>query len=524
MASELQMLAHRLNRISEQHRRSRDFTLNMLRHALRDILANFPVYRTYVGPSGVSDRDRRFVQMAIARARRRNPAIDPAVFEFTRQVLLLEHPEGLNERAIREREAFAARFQQVTSPVMAKGMEDTTFYVYCPLLSTNEVGGDPRMPTCSLADFHRENCERQAKKPQSLLATSTHDTKRSEDVRARISVLAELPGRWKQTVNRWARLNRRHSQEVDGLPAPSRNDEYVFYQTLVGVWPLSPPGADELHALAERLQQYMQKVGHEAKERTSWINPNAAYDQAVSSFIAETLRPSRRNRFLADVAEFHDQIIDYGLYSALSQVVLKLTCPGVPDLFQGQERWDFSLVDPDNRRTVDYEQRRWLLGEIQAAAENAAGLQQMARQLAIAPHDSRAKMFVTWRLLSLRQQHPELFLAGDYVPLQVQGQEQRHVVAFARRYSAGTGQQQTLIVVAPRLIGQLLEKRTWEIGQPRAPLGEAVWADTEVVIPFSLQESTTNALSGDLVEARGETLRVAELLAHYPAAVLACHS
>ncbi len=241
MSSDLHLLALRLNRLSEQHRRTRDFTLNSLHGALREILACFPVYRTYIGENKVSDRDRQVVARAAAQAKRRNPAIDAAIFDFIRDVLLLERPPELDDAGRRERALFVGRFQQVTSPVMAKGVEDTAFYRYFPLASLNEVGGDPARGMTSIEEFHRHNLARQAARPRSLLATTTHDTKRSEDVRARINILSEVPHLWRRTVGRWARLNRRHHREVDGQPAPSRNDEYLFYQTLAGVWPLTAP-------------------------------------------------------------------------------------------------------------------------------------------------------------------------------------------------------------------------------------------------------------------------------------------
>ncbi len=520
MASELQMLAHRLNRISEQHRRTRDFTLNSLRYALREILANFPVYRTYPGPAGVSERDRRFVQHAVARAKRRNPAIDFAVFDFIREVLLLEHPAGLTPQEIAERDTFAGRFQQVTSPVMAKGVEDTTFYVYCPLISANEVGGEPRSPACSIADFHRENADRQAHKPLALLATSTHDTKRSEDVRARISVLSEMPGRWKQAVNRWARNNRRHVHEVDGLPAPSRNDEYVFYQTLVGVWPLTPPDESQLAELTARLQQYMEKATREAKQRTSWVNPNAAYDQAVRSFVAATLEPGKKNRFLADFREFHEQVVDFGLYSALSQTVLKLTSSGVPDIYQGQELWDFSLVDPDNRRPVDYAKRRWLLGELLAADADPESRRALAQHLAATPRDSRLKLLATWRLLSLRRTEPELFQQGDYLPLEIGGEPSPHLVAFARRLAPPGRPTKLMVVVVPRFFAQLLNDQSRAPGQSWFPFPESVWGSAAIHLPADFVGSLTNLFTGDKLSASAGSLSAAELLREFPVAVL----
>ncbi len=372
MASELQMLAHRLNRISEHHRRTRDFTLNMLRYALREILVCFPVYRVYPGPAGVSERDRRFVHSAVALAKRRNPAVDLAVFDFIRDVLLLEHPPGISEEARREREEFAGKFQQVTSPVMAKGVEDTAFYVYFPLLSTNEVGCDPRHGVTTPAAFHEHNLDRQQYRPFSMLASSTHDSKRSEDVRARLDVLSEIPHEWRGAVNRWSRLNRRKRREVDGLPAPSRNDEYLFYQSLLGIWPCGPVDVAGHAELVGRLQSYMEKATREAKQRTSWINPNQAYDHAVREFVAAALEDRPDNKFLADFRQFHAEIADYGLYNALSQLVLKLMSPGVPDIYQGQELWDFSLVDPDSRRPIDFNLRRRLLDDSCAAQGSTA--------------------------------------------------------------------------------------------------------------------------------------------------------
>ena len=273
MSSELQMLAHRMNRLSEQHRKSRDFTLNNVRYALREVLASFPVYRTYAGPGGVSERDRKVVTRAVALAKRRNPAMDPATYDFVRDVLLLRHPPGLSAEAVRAREEFAGKFQQVTSPIMAKGVEDTAFYVYAPLLSANEVGGDPAAAVTRLKDFHEQNRQRGRRQRRGLLATTTHDTKRTEDVRARINVLTEMPKRWAAAVNRWSRLTRRWRQDVDGATAPSAEDEYLFYQSLVGMWPSGKVDRGARETIVGRMQTYMEKATREAKQRTSWINP-----------------------------------------------------------------------------------------------------------------------------------------------------------------------------------------------------------------------------------------------------------
>src|SRR5947207_4811303 len=289
------MLRNVLHRISAPHRRSLDLTLTMPRLAAREVLVSYPVYRVYPRKEGVSDRDRRFVDMAVAKAKRQNPAFDAAAWVFLRDVLLLAHPPGLSPEAIAERELLAGRFQQVTSPVMAKGVEDTAFYVWVPLGSVNEVGGDPRWPTTPPKQFHDHNLERLARYRQAMLATTTHDTKRTEDVRARLNVLSEIPRDWRNAVQRFSRLNKRWQRDVDGESAPTSKDEYLFYQSLLGVWPLQPPAPGERAELVRRLQAYMEKATHEAKQRTSWINPNPAYEEAVRDFVRQTLRDSPQN-------------------------------------------------------------------------------------------------------------------------------------------------------------------------------------------------------------------------------------
>ncbi|MGO8752009.1 MAG: malto-oligosyltrehalose synthase [Thermoguttaceae bacterium] len=559
MASELQLLAGRINRISERHRRSRDFTFNELRTALREILACFPVYRTYIHQDGVSEQDRRFICRAVAQAKYRSPARNPAVFDFIRDVLLLQAPPGLDEAGYQERDLFVGRFQQVTSPVTAKGIEDTAFYRYGPLVSLNEVGNDPARRPTTTEEFHRHNLAQQAEWPRSLICTSTHDTKRSEDVRARISVLSEIPLLWRAAVNRWARLNRRHRRDVAGQPAPSRNEEYLFYQNLLGVWPLEPPDTTHRGQLADRMQQYMEKATREAKLHTSWINPNAEYDAAVRQFVAAVLDDHPKNRFLADFRLFWERVVNWGLYSALSQVVLKLTSPGVPDIYQGQELWDFSLVDPDNRRPVDFAPRRELLAELQArVCQGAESLFTLARQLAENPRDPRSKLFVTWRTLQLRRENPDLFQHGDYVPLDVEGPRARHVCAFARLcrpreeaadvrstgFSRNPGEEppkggttndafpaaggiaaepgrtsRVAVVVVPRLIAQLTRTADDSLHSP-PPLGQPVWQDTRLVPKEIASLPLTNLFTGQVCRCQDGALQVADLLSDFPVCVL----
>lgn len=519
MASELQLLAHRLNRISEQHRRSRDFTLNMLRYALREILSCFPVYRTYPGPAGISDRDRRFVRQAVADARRRNPATEPSTFDFIREVLLLEHPPGLSADAIQAREDFSGRFQQVTSPVMAKGVEDTAFYLYFPLSSVNDVGGDPRAAVRLATDFHRENLARQRRGVYGLLSSTTHDTKRTEDVRARINVLSEIPEAWSAAVRRWARLNRKLTTQIEGQPAPCRNDEYLFYQTLIGIWPLDPGDDQAREQVLPRMQQYMQKAIREAKQFTSWISPNRAYEEVVEHFVQKSLERRPKNRFLDDFIAFQARLVDAGLYAGLSQLTLKLLSPGIPDIYQGQECWDFSLVDPDNRRPVDFSQRQHLLEELRLAAEaGALPWQALVATLARTPRDPRSKLMVTWKSLQLRKKHALLFHEGEYVPVAVSGPKSEHVIAFRWRPRTNAAAPGNLLVVVPRWVSRPL----MDLADPaeRTAMWREFWNETHLLVDADAPRLYQNVFTERPVQVDQDRLDLKNLLIDFPVAVL----
>ncbi|AMV22588.1 Maltooligosyl trehalose synthase [Planctomyces sp. SH-PL14] len=507
MQSEVQLLAHRLDRLSHRHRRSRDYTLQALRAALREIIACFSVYRTYIHDGYVSEIDRKIVQRAAAMAKRRNPALESSVFDFVRDVLLLEQPLDLNEDGRRERDLFVGRFQQVTSPVMAKGVEDTAFYRYVPLLSLEEVGGEPIHAVTSIQSFHDQNVARQAKWPGALLATTTHDTKRTEDVRARLSVLSEAPGEWRSALQRWTRLNRRYRREVDGLPAPSRNDEWLFYQTLVGIWPLVAPDEEQLKELTARLIQYMEKATHEAKLRTSWISPNPAYDDAVRQFVTEVLA-DRSGRFLADVERFVRSIAPAGLWNSASQVLLKTLSPGIPDLYQGQELWDFSLVDPDNRRPVDYDLRRKLLGELRSRITSPADRGDFARELAAAPENPLLKLYVTHAALQVRQS--DAFLDAEYVPLPAEGDRAGHVCAFGWRRPGS--KEFDVIVVAPRLVHAH--------GKSSESPVASLWSDTRIPLPDVGTGDFVNVFTGGAVDASTGEVRLEQAFADFPLALL----
>jgi (1->4)-alpha-D-glucan 1-alpha-D-glucosylmutase len=515
MSSELNVLGHALDRLSERNRYSRDFTLNSLTHALREVIACFPVYRTYIDGRGpeVTLQDRACVEVAVAFAKRRNPATNVSVFDFVRDVLLLRYPENLDERYRLDQLAFVQKFQQLTAPVTAKGVEDTAFYRYNRLVSLNEVGGEPDRFGLPLEEFHRQCVTRQEKWPNGLSATSTHDTKRSEDVRARVHVLSEIPREWRAAVGRWHRWNRRHAAEVDGHPAPDRSDEYLLYQTLIGAWPLTPPGPDEMAAFATRIQDYMLKAAKEAKLNTSWINPNEAYDDALRTFVARILTPSPSNRFLEDFTAFHPFVARLGMVNSLAQTLIKLTAPGVPDFYQGTELWDFSLVDPDNRRPVDFAVRVALLAGVREriAAGDFAGL---ARELTEQWADGRLKLYTIHRALTFRRAVPDLFRTGEYVPLPATGEHADRLCAFARRRATSAA-----LTVVPRLVAGLTDNGA------RLPLGREVWGDTRVLLPDGVPRgSYVNRFTGMVVtpveSGGGMALHVGDLLAEFPVALL----
>jgi (1->4)-alpha-D-glucan 1-alpha-D-glucosylmutase len=358
LASELTVLSNLLSKIALANRYTCDFTLNSLRSALAEIIANFPVYRTYVNAHNVSEEDRRYVNQAIRAAKKRSNAADLSIFDFITRILLVDvngTGAGWYKQAVLR---FAMKFQQVTAAVMAKGLEDTAFYRYNRLISLNEVGGNPGRFGFSVEEFHRANQERLSDWPDSMLASSTHDSKRSEDVRARINVLSELPVLWRLHLRRWRDWNRAKKRMLDENPAPTRNDEYLLYQTLVGAWPTEALDDDGWNKFVDRIQQYMLKAAREAKEQTSWANTNPDYESALSEFVSVILERSPKNRFLPNLEEFANRISRIGLFNSLSQTLLKMTSPGIPDTYQGNELLHFTLVDPDNRQPVDYALRQ----------------------------------------------------------------------------------------------------------------------------------------------------------------------
>jgi (1->4)-alpha-D-glucan 1-alpha-D-glucosylmutase len=516
MASEINALAHQLDRIAERNRRCRDFTLNSLTFALREVIACLPVYRTYItGPEAVSRRDRLVVEAAVEEAKRRNPRTAEAVFDFVRDVVLLSGVDDFPEADRPQLVDWALKFQQLTGPVMAKSAEDTVFYSYNRLVSLNEVGGSPDQYGISVAAFHRQNAERLERWPHSLLATSTHDTKRSEDIRARLNALSELPADWHAALARWGRMNSSKKTVVEDQPAPDRNDEYLLYQTLLGTWPAQPPTAEVFAQFRERIAVYMQKATREAKVHTSWINPNEEYDAAVRQFVFRLLPDTTDDPFLNDLLALQRRVAFFGYFNSLAQVLLKLTCPGVPDIYQGTELWDFSLVDPDNRRAVDYDLRQKILTEFQVRLdeERQDPTQLTAELLANLP-DGRIKLYLIYQMLNFRRTHEAVFARGDYVPLEAIGSRRDHICAFAR--VAGD---QVILCIVPRLVVRLGD------GAERQPLGPEVWDNTRMLLPppflgrrflnlFTGEEITLDSLKG----AMGSLLSA--ILGRFPVALL----
>jgi len=511
LASELEVLATMLDRIAEMDRRSNDYTFNVLRDALTEVVASFPVYRTYVTQEDIEEDDDRFIAWAVLAAQKRSELGDDRVFDFIASVLRVAtgaESERYDRRVVLR---FAMKFQQYTSPVMAKAVEDTAFYRYVRLASLNEVGGDPRRFGTPVAEFHRKNAERAEFHPHAMLATATHDHKRGEDTRVRIDALSEMPGLWERMIRRWNRLNARRKGNADGGPAPTENDEYHLYQALIGTWPLAwfdreSIDARESEAYIERIGEYVRKAMREAKFRTSWTNPNAAYESAMLAFVRSLLTPDNSNIFFREMNAFVREIAPGAALSSLAQVTLKLTSPGVPDIYQGCEFWDFSLVDPDNRRPVDYSRREAALEAMRTAVArgNAAPL---AADLLAHWRDGRVKAYVTWRLLQLRREYPKAFLDGAYVALDTTGVHADHLVAYAR---------DAILVVVPRLVRKLVGRDDAET--------RLFFDDERIRLPTTSAPRYIDRFTGAHIAAqsdeRGAYFSAATLLTPFPIAVL----
>ncbi|HVU50345.1 MAG TPA: malto-oligosyltrehalose synthase, partial [Polyangia bacterium] len=465
LAAELNVLARRLDALSDQHRYTRDFTFASLHEALREVLSCFPVYRTYVTREAaeVAPRDREVIVRAVRAAVRRNAVVNHSLFQFIEDLLLLRDPAGLQPEQREARRDFVLRVQQLTGPVSAKGIEDTAFYRYFPLPSLAEVGGDPDRLGLTVAEFHAFMQRRARQWPRALSMTATHDTKRGADTRARLHVLSEIPEEWRDAVLSWRALNEALRPDP-GCPDPLT--EVFIYGALVGGWPAGGPAADR--DFGPRLEAFVAKGISEAKRQTSWINPDVAYEDAVAAFTRALLDERRSARFLDSVASFVSRIETAGVLNSLAQVLLAVATPGVPDVYWGGELWDFSFADPDNRRPVDFARRAATLAEVRRGAELDAPA--TAAELLARPQSGAIKAFVLHRALATRAARREAFEGPSYVPCAVRGRLHGHVVAFARGEPG-----QRVVAVTGRLFARLADGG-------RAPVG-AAWRDTSVVLP-----------------------------------------
>ena len=500
-AGEVVDLAAHLGTLARDDRHARDIATQHLADAVTEVTAAISVYRTYTRSLDVAPEDRTWIEEAVGAAHKRLSVEGRAALDFLRRVLLLERSAAVTDATLRDRLEWVIRWQQFTGPVMAKGVEDSALYHYNRLLSLNDVGGDPGAGALGASGFHARMRERIQHWPATMNATSTHDTKRSEDVRARLNVLSELPAEWAACVADWARINRRWKSRVRGRGAPDPNEEYFLYQTLVGAWPLDDA---ELPAFGERLAGYIRKALREAREHSSWVAPNTEYEEAVQEFAANLLNRDRSAGFWRGFRPFQQRVALHGAVNALAQLTIKLGAPGVPDFYQGTELWDFSLVDPDNRRPVDFTARAAMLADLDTGDWSGVRLQQLVDEW----QDGRIKLHVTSRGLRLRRVLPELFAAGAYDPLAATGKQRGKVLAFARHLDG----EWVAFVATVRSVGS-----TESTAMPRGD----VWGTTALRLPPGAPGHWRNILSEEVVAARpAGGLALADVLRDAPVAIL----
>lgn len=501
MAGDIDNLAHLMKKISSRYRHGSDITLYALKRALVEVMALFPVYRTYVSEDIFSEADQSYIKEAVRKAIHTTPGLLNEL-DFIEQFLLVKFGDYLSEEEKNQCIYFIMRFQQFTGPLMAKGFEDTTLYVYNRLISLNEVGGNPNKFGISLEEFHHFNKKGVELWPHSLNATSTHDTKRGEDIRARINVLSEIPKEWEANIKRWNKLNEKKKKVINGNSVPDKNDECFLYQTLIGAFPFYE---EEYDNFVIRIKDYMIKAVREAKVHTTWLKPDTNYEEVFISFIDEILKPLGKNKFLKELLPFRKKVAFYGIFNSLSQLLIKITSPGVPDFYQGTELWDLNLVDPDNRCPVDFEKRKRLLRDIKKKEEE--DILNLINELISTKEDGRLELFLIYKALTARSERKELFEKGDYIAIEVNGKYKEHVVAFGRNLENAWA-----ITLAPRLLTSLIKEGEY-------PLGQQVWSDTYIVLPESFPSLWNDAITAHMLEGE-KALTIGEILKHFPVALL----
>ncbi len=503
---EMRSLGRQLAELAGKDRYARDILRAELTDALIETTACMGVYRTYVRNLDIPPAAQERIEEALGQARIRRPRLSTECFAFLRDILTLRNPAHVLPEQREERLAFVMRWQQLTGPIVAKGLEDTALYVYYPLLSLNEVGGRPSLSSIiSREEFYALMQERLRRWPHSLNATSTHDTKRSEDIRARLNVLSEIPEEWEQQIAKWAACNEKHKQVIDGHKVPDANEEYLIYQTLIGLWPLD---SSNVSSITGRLQAYLMKATREAMTNTRWTEPNETHETALAHFIEELLSPENEG-FLRDFRAFQRKTAACGMVNGLAQVLLKITCPGVPDFYQGSEVWDFRLVDPDNRGPVDFAERSRLLET--AVRESDNDLASAARDFVEHWPDGRIKLHVIQKALAYRLKNDELFSRGDFVPLEARGKRAEQVVAYARSLD-----DLCALTVAPRWLAAKADFSQVDSSE--------FWQDTALVLPREPSRSWRSIFTGQKISSQlsggNQTLLVGGLLAQFPVAVL----
>ena len=499
LAGDVDNLAQILKKIAGQSRRGSDFTLNGLKRTLSEVLTLFPVYRTYANGDSLTEQDRHYIKETIEKARERIPLLLNEV-NFIEKLLLLEWDESLTEEQKALQLHFIMRLQQLSGPLMAKGIEDTLFYVYNRLLALNEVGGNPGKFGITLDEFHQFNQTQNTVWPHKMNATATHDTKRGEDVRARLNVLSEIPEEWEKQVKNWVEINRAKKSKVRRKMVPVGNDEYFFYQTLVGSYPFSQ---DEHESFVDRIKEYMLKSVREAKLHTAWLRPDSAYEEGFLEFVDRVLNPAESKEFLEQFLPFQKWVADYGIFNSLSQVLLKYASPGVPDTYQGTELWDLSMVDPDNRRPVDYNLRSDFLKEVKEKSET--DILKLIDELFSTKETGKIKLFLTHRILQAIKENLAIFKKGDYQPLEVTGKFQNCMVAFARSF-----EDKVAIAIAPRFFTKLVQPGKYPIGE--------IWADTQIKLPQN-SSKWRNYITNQTISGNG-AIAISQILQNFPVALL----
>lgn len=501
LAGNIDNLARCLKNISSHDRYGRDITLYGLKRAMVEVMAQFTVYRTYVNSESARPEDLGYIESAVNDTLQNNQGLMYELM-FIEKFMRMAFDEKLTVEERTPAVEFVMQMQQLTGPLMAKSFEDTFFYVYNRFISLNEVGSHPDRFGIPLVRFHEFNGKRVRNFPHSLLATATHDTKRGEDVRARINVLSELPEEWERHLRIWKKLNAGRKEMVRGNMAPDSNDEYFLYQTLIGAFPFD---REDLNDFSARIREYVVKAVREAKIHTDWLKPMTEYEDAYAAFAEQLLDAEETNPFLDSFLPFQRKIAHFGIFNSLSQTLLKITAPGVPDFYRGSELWDLSLVDPDNRTPMDFEKRMAILQSLSAQAESPVA---QIHDLLESKEDGRIKLFLIQRGLRARKKYLELFRDGDYIPLNVSGRFKDHVISFMRKTDKASA-----VIIAPRWLSSLLDGRTL------LPLGEDVWQDTIIHLPQDAPGAWIDQLSGGLLE-NGDTVRAGQALGILPVSLL----